>query len=69
MLDAKPGIYRFDELLVLRQTLVPAVLLEVGMIVAAGDETYVADGTKHNAIVDATVTARRAYRHELAKTR
>ena len=57
LLDAHLGIYRFDDLLVLRKTTVPAVLLEVGMIVDPVDEKYVADDAKQDAIVQAIVAA------------
>lgn len=62
LLDAQLGIYRFDDLLVLRKTTVPAVLLEVGVIVDAADEKYVADGTKQDAIVQAVVAAVEKFR-------
>lgn len=62
LLDAHLGIYQFDELLVLRKTTVPAVLLEVGVIVDAADEKYVADGTKQDAIVQAVVAAVEKFR-------
>lgn len=62
LLDAHLGIYRFDELLVLRKTTVPAVLLEVGVIVDAADEKYVADGAKQDAIVQAVVAAVEKFR-------
>lgn len=62
-LDTNLGIYQFDELLVLRKTTVPAVLLEVGVIVDPVDEAYVADGAKQDAIVKAIVTAVTTFRH------
>ena len=65
LLDAKLGIYKFDELLVLRKTTVPAVLLEVGVIVDAGDEKYVADNAKQDAIVQAIVAAVEKFQHSV----
>lgn len=62
LLDARLGIYQFDELLVLRKTTVPAVLLEVGVIVDAQDEKYVADSTQQDAIVQAVVAAVEKFR-------
>ena len=63
LLDAQLGIYKFDELLVLRKTTVPAVLLEVGVIVDAEDEKYVADSAKQDAIVQAIVAAVDKFQH------
>lgn len=57
LLDPHLGIYQFDELLVLRKTTVPAVLLEVGVIVDPVDEAYIADNAKQDAIVQAIVSA------------
>lgn len=63
LLDTNLGIYKFDELLVLRKTIVPAVLLEVGVIVDPVDEKYVADNAKQDAIVQAIVAAVDAFQH------
>lgn len=57
LLDSKLGLYRFDELLVLRKTKIPAVLLEVGVIVDEQDEAYVATKTNRAAMIDAIVKA------------
>lgn len=62
LLDANLGIYQFDELLVLRKTTVPAVLLEVGVIVDPEDEAYVSNNAQQNAIVTAIVAAVNAFR-------
>ena len=62
LLDTRLGIYQFDELLVLRKTTVPAVLLEVGVIVDPVDEAYVADGARQDAIVQAIVAAVTTFR-------
>ena len=63
LLDARLGIYKFDELLVLRKTIVPAVLLEVGVIVDPMDEEYVSDIAKQDAIVQAIVAAVETFQH------
>ena len=38
LVDAKAGVYRYDQLIVLRQTTMPAVLLEAGSIVNRQEE-------------------------------
>jgi N-acetylmuramoyl-L-alanine amidase len=53
LLDKKLGVYRFDVLVVLRKTRVPALLLEVGLIVDANDEAYVRDAGNRKAMIDA----------------
>jgi N-acetylmuramoyl-L-alanine amidase len=57
LLDTRLGIYRFDELLVLRKTKIPAVLLEVGVIVDGQDEAYVTSAKSRAAMVNAIVNA------------
>ena len=57
LLDEKLGIYRFDELAVLRKAEVPAVLLEVGVIVDPDDEAYVSDQKNQERMVHAIVNA------------
>jgi N-acetylmuramoyl-L-alanine amidase len=42
LLDAEAGIYRYDQLVVLRNTLMPAVLLEAGSIVNRQEELELA---------------------------
>lgn len=63
LLDVHLGIYQFDALLVLRKTILPAVLLEVGVIVDPADEKYVSDSTNQVALVKAIVTAVEKFRH------
>ncbi len=57
LLNAKLGIYRFDELLVLRKSKIPALLLEIGVIVDVQDEAYVVSRTNREAMVKAIVDA------------
>ena len=57
LLSPELGLYRFDELLVLRKNSLPAVLLEAGVIVDAADEKYVSSVDKQNAIAQAVVSA------------
>jgi N-acetylmuramoyl-L-alanine amidase len=57
LLDARLGIYRFDELKVLRLAPCPAVLLELGVLVDEADEAYVSDPARREAIAEAIVAA------------
>lgn len=57
LLDRKLGIYRFDELVVLKKTKVPAVLLELGVIVDKDDEAYVSDRINQEMMIHAIVNA------------
>lgn len=61
LLDAKLGIYRFDNLVVLKKSTIPAVLLEVGVIVDKTDEKYVRNKHNQKAIVHAIVAAVQQY--------
>ena len=61
MLDARLGIYRFDELAVLARTQVPAVLLEVGVIVDDDDERYVTADANQEALCQAILRALQGY--------
>lgn len=56
-LDAGLGIYRYDDLVVLHKTEMPAVLLEVGVIVDPSDEAWVSDPANQQRIVQAVVAA------------
>ena len=62
LLNKKFGIYRFDHLAVLRRAAVPAVLLEIGVIVDAADEAYVDDMAKRSAMIAAIIRAVRPFR-------
>lgn len=57
LLDARLGIYQFDELVVLARAPCPAVLLEVGVIVDEVDEAHVTAPSRRDAIADAVVQA------------
>ena len=61
LLDSRLGIYRYDQLLVLRKTDIPAVLLEVGVIPDQKDEAYVSDESNQIKITTAIVTAIQRY--------
>lgn len=68
-LDAKLGIYRFDDLVVLKKTTMPAALLEVGVIVDPTDEAYVSNKDNQTKIIEAIVKAIRGYFDGVASTR
>jgi N-acetylmuramoyl-L-alanine amidase len=57
LLDARLGIYRFDDLKVLRLAPCPAVLLELGVLPDEADEAYVADPARQEALAAAVVQA------------
>lgn len=57
LLDADAGVYRFDELVVLRRTRMPAVLLEAGSIVNRTEELAVANPERQRVIAGAVVAA------------
>jgi N-acetylmuramoyl-L-alanine amidase len=61
LLDENLGIYRFDNLVVLAKTNVPAVLLEVGVIVDSNDERYVSDTHNQDAMCAGIVEAVQKY--------
>lgn len=55
LVDAEAGVYRYDQLRVLRETRMPAVLLEAGSIIHRGEELQVAS-PKRQALIGAAVT-------------
>ncbi len=61
LLDERLGIYQYDDLVVLKKTAVPAVLLEVGLIVNEEDEKYVSSTRNQEAMADAIVRALKAF--------
>ncbi len=56
LVDADAGIYRYDQLIVLRETRMPAVLLEAGSIVNRQEELQLASPARRSRI-SAAVTA------------
>jgi N-acetylmuramoyl-L-alanine amidase len=57
LLDARLGIYRFDELKLLRLAACPTVLLEAGVLADEADEAWLADPASQEALADAVVAA------------
>jgi len=55
LLDASAGVYRFDELYVLRATQMPAVLLEAGSIINR-DEELLLNTEEHRSLIAAAVS-------------
>jgi hypothetical protein len=56
LVDAEAGVYRYDRLLVLRTTHMPAVLFEAGSIINREEELTAASAERH-AVLAAAVTA------------
>jgi N-acetylmuramoyl-L-alanine amidase len=61
LVDADAGVYRYDQLIVLRNNRLPAVLLEAGSIINREEELAVATPERRGAISSATVDAIEAY--------
>ena len=57
LVDAEAGVYRFDQLVVLRETRMPAVLLEAGSIVNRARMSRRSATDERRALVAAAVTA------------
>ncbi len=55
LLDAEAGVYRYDQLVVLRTTRIPAVLLEAGSIVNRAEESLLA-APERQLLISAAVT-------------
>jgi N-acetylmuramoyl-L-alanine amidase len=55
LVDAGVGVYRYDQLVVLRETDMPAVLLEAGSIINR-DEEMLMNSPEHRALIVAAVT-------------
>jgi N-acetylmuramoyl-L-alanine amidase len=56
LVDAEAGVYRYDQLIVLRQTRMPAVLLEAGSIVNREEELELAT-PERRALTSAAIAA------------
>src|SRR6202035_5001751 len=56
LVDAEAGVYRYDQLIVLRETRMPAVLLEAGSIVNRQEELELAS-PERRALTSAAVVA------------
>jgi N-acetylmuramoyl-L-alanine amidase len=56
LVDAEAGVYRYDQLVVLRNTLMPAVLLEAGSIVNRKEELELAT-PERRALISAAIVA------------
>jgi N-acetylmuramoyl-L-alanine amidase len=57
LLDVEAGVYRYDQLVVLRETKVPAVLLEAGSIVNREEELLMSTPERQTAIAGAVTKA------------
>ena len=57
LLDAGSGVYRYDQLIVLKQTRMPAVLLEAGSIVNRQEEVQLASSERRLVVSEAVVAA------------
>jgi len=56
LLDAQGGVFRYDQLFVLKETNAPAVLVEAGIIVNRNDEPVLAS-PEHRALITAAMLA------------
>jgi N-acetylmuramoyl-L-alanine amidase len=61
LIDPKRGVYRFDQLVVLKQTRAPALLLEAGVLVNRDEETQLASPERRRLTAEATVEAVTAF--------
>jgi N-acetylmuramoyl-L-alanine amidase len=61
LVDATNGVYRYDQLIVLRTTHMPAVLLEAGSIVNRNEEVELAKPERIALVADAALDAVEAY--------
>jgi N-acetylmuramoyl-L-alanine amidase len=57
LIDSKRGVYRFDQLVVLRQSQAPALLLEAGIIINREEETQLASPERQRLISEAAADA------------
>jgi N-acetylmuramoyl-L-alanine amidase len=61
LVDTDAGVYRYDQLIVLRQTRMPAVLLEAGSIVNRNDELVLAGADRQRLVAAAVGDAADRY--------
>ncbi len=61
LLDASAGVYRYDELVVLKETRMPAVLLEAGSIINRDEELVMASPERQGLISEAITDAVKAF--------
>jgi N-acetylmuramoyl-L-alanine amidase len=61
LLDDRRGIYRYDRLFVLRNTLAPAVLLEAGVIVNRDEELILKSPQRQSAVGEAVLLAAKQF--------
>ena len=61
LVDAQAGVYRYDQLIVLRHTRMPAVLLEAGSIVNRDEEVQLSDPERRSTISAAASEAVEAF--------
>jgi N-acetylmuramoyl-L-alanine amidase len=57
LLDSDAGVYRYDELIVLKMTTMPAVLLESGSIINRDEELVMASDAHKNKVATAVASA------------
>lgn len=63
-LDASNGVYQYDGLAVLRLTKMPAVLVEIGVIVDKDDEKVVSQADNRHKMIQAIVQALQPFRKQ-----
>jgi N-acetylmuramoyl-L-alanine amidase len=61
LLDKDTGVYRYDELVVLRKTKMPAVLLEAGSIINRAEELMMSSPERQEMIASSVTTAVREF--------
>jgi N-acetylmuramoyl-L-alanine amidase len=61
LLDIEAGVYRYDQLIVLKQTSMPAVLLESGSIINREEELVMASDEHKNKVAAAVASAASEY--------
>ena len=61
LVDAETGVYRYDQLIVLRDSKAPTVLLEAGSIINRAEELAMSSPERHTAIAAAATAAVRQF--------